>query len=227
MKNIILIVALFTISKFAFPVCSSPISRTNSSANTVLTSTKLNLDFNTAYTRVNELPGDCVTSETITTTQILNGTIVNADIANATISNSKLASVNQVISSSSGTFGTTSGTFVDVTNLSVTITTTGRPVEIYLMPDGASAGYVTVNKSAAAAAGSFQILRDASVIAKYLLGITATGSTAVDLSHSPGSIRFTDTPAAGTYTYKLQAASDLVSSSQVKADNCKLVAREL
>lgn len=80
MKNIFLLLCLTFVSH-AIAVCSSPIARTNFSALQVLTSTRLNTELNTAYTRANELPGDCVTSETITTTQILNGTIANADIS--------------------------------------------------------------------------------------------------------------------------------------------------
>jgi len=44
--------------------CTS-ISRTNNSANAVLTSTKYNLDLNTVYTAVNALDGGCVTDGTL------------------------------------------------------------------------------------------------------------------------------------------------------------------
>jgi hypothetical protein len=109
------------ISDMANAVCGSPISRTNNASTTKLTSTKLNADFNAAYTRVNELPGDCVTDatlsgvkiidETVTSAKITNGTIVNADIAAAAaIAMSKIAfSVAHL--SESQTTGSASGTF--------------------------------------------------------------------------------------------------------------------
>ena len=65
-------VVMILVTIFAFlpidarAVCASPISRTNSSANSVLTSTKYNLDLNTLYTQINELPGDCIEDNTIT-----------------------------------------------------------------------------------------------------------------------------------------------------------------
>lgn len=65
-------VVMILVTIFAFlpidarAVCASPISRTNSSANSVLTSTKYNLDLNTLYTHVNNLPGDCIQDSTIT-----------------------------------------------------------------------------------------------------------------------------------------------------------------
>ena len=80
MKQVFLLISLIFAHQ-AFAVCSSPIARTNFSANQVLTSTRLNADLNAAYTRANELPGDCITSESVTTTQIDDGTITNADIS--------------------------------------------------------------------------------------------------------------------------------------------------
>jgi hypothetical protein len=61
-------------------VCSSPISRPAYSALTTLTASSLNTNLDTVYTRANELPGDCITSESITTTQIDDGTITSSDV---------------------------------------------------------------------------------------------------------------------------------------------------
>jgi hypothetical protein len=69
MKTILLLIALFFTSQ-AFAVCTSVIARTNFSANQVLTSTRLNTELNTVYTRANELPGDCVTAATIDSTKL-------------------------------------------------------------------------------------------------------------------------------------------------------------
>lgn len=90
MKSMLIIFAMILTSE-AMAVCSSPIARTNL-GNVVLTATRYNTDLNTAYTRVNELPGDCITDETITSAKIDDGTIVNADIsASAAIEMSKVA----------------------------------------------------------------------------------------------------------------------------------------
>ena len=91
MKNVLIVFAMILMSE-AMAVCSSPIARTNFSNLQVLTSTRLNTELNTVYTRANELPGDCITAESITSTQIDDGTIVNADIsASAAIAMSKVA----------------------------------------------------------------------------------------------------------------------------------------
>lgn len=90
MKQLFLLISLCFASQ-AIAVCSSPIARSNFSSLQVLTSTRLNTELNTAYTRANELPGDCVTTGTITTTQILNETIASADILNGTIANADIS----------------------------------------------------------------------------------------------------------------------------------------
>lgn len=60
MKSLIIIIFALLLSDLSYSACSSPISRTNNSPNTVLTSTKYNLDVNTVYTHVNNMDGDCI-----------------------------------------------------------------------------------------------------------------------------------------------------------------------
>lgn len=81
MKALILILAI--LPTLGHAVCNSVISRTNFSANSVLTSSALNSQFNTVYTRVNELPGDCITDATITTAKIQDDAITLDKLADA------------------------------------------------------------------------------------------------------------------------------------------------
>ena len=69
----------------SFATCSSPISRTNNSANTVLTSTKYNTDLNTVYTKVNDLDGDCISDSSIATAKIEDNAVTEAKIAAAVL----------------------------------------------------------------------------------------------------------------------------------------------
>lgn len=86
------ILALSLISVNAFAVCSTPITRSPIGANSVLTSTKYNADVNTAYNRVNNLPGDCVVDASITAAKIATGSITTAKIADGAITAAKVAS---------------------------------------------------------------------------------------------------------------------------------------
>lgn len=131
------------------------------------------------------------------------------------------------LSASSGNFSTTSSTLVDVTNLSVTITTVGRPVRLELVQDG-SGNISTVDIGANGnCQGRFAFVRDATTLtldAKF--AITATGYTFSQISFPPSVISYTDVVAAGTYTYKLQAR-DLSGISTVSVKLCKLMAYEI
>jgi hypothetical protein len=59
----IFLLALFTI--FELRAACTTISRTNSGANTVLTSTKYNTDLNTVYAAVNSIDGECIQDDSI------------------------------------------------------------------------------------------------------------------------------------------------------------------
>lgn len=62
-------------------------------------------------------------------------TLTLADFTDGLITRPKLAAVGHQISASSGAFSVNSISYVDVTNLVVTLTSTGRPVKLGLMAD--------------------------------------------------------------------------------------------
>lgn len=136
-------------------------------------------------------------------------------------------SVGQQISSSCSGFTTTSASFVDVTNLTVTITTTGRPVMVLLQSDGSgNLAFLSTSKSAATSLSNFKILRASTEIARYQIEASATGASATTNEVPASSILILDTPSAGTYTYKLQAQSG-DSSTTTAVTWAVLVAYEL
>ena len=109
------------------------------------------------------------------------------------------SSENYQESASCGAFTSTSSSYIDVTNLSVSITTTGRRVSIELMADGD-----TTNRSMFSVAGGdslfFQIYRDSTVICTT--GAIAPSGAAIQVPSS--CVTFKEKPSAGTYTYKIQ-----------------------
>jgi hypothetical protein len=147
-----------------------------------------------------------ITSGTITTTQI-NGS--------AGITTGQIAAVGQQVSSSCGSYLTTSTSYANVTNLSVTITTTGKPVELSLIPDGTSSGSslgsnVTMtleffNSTSSAIVGVYTLPTNQSIIVP------------------PPPVK--DVPAAGTYTYVVRVI--LGSSGVGGVTNLKLFAYEI
>lgn len=127
------------------------------------------------------------------------GTITTAAIGSAVVTPDKLSAKNIVISSSAGTSFSYSGAQGDVNNLSVSITTTGRPVFIGLISDGdsSSPSYIATGTGGAQ---NLYILRDGTGIQVNNISWTGGGNTPT------GSIWTVDAaPSATTHTYKLQA----------------------
>ena len=88
MKYGLIVIAIFLLATHdLWAVCSSPISRTNNSPSTPLTSTKYNADLNTVYTKVNSLPGDCINDASITASKIADGSITSAKLASTVLAN--------------------------------------------------------------------------------------------------------------------------------------------
>lgn len=119
------------------------------------------------------------------------------------------------VSSSSSTFSTTASTYDNVTNLNITITTTGRPVIIKAIPDG---GNTEATCGPVGGSGSWQL--NNVTTGSFWLGLD-TGSSVF----SPGRIQTIDFPTAGTYNYKLLVKAN--SSNSYLCQYTKLIAYEL
>lgn len=138
---------------------------------------------------------------------------------------------NIVQSGSSSNFNITQpgiSTTALVTNLTVTITTTGKPINVYLQSfDGTGGGGVRISDSAnpgGAAGINLSFLRNGVVVNSSNLLIGAGGATAIQLGVPASSFSFTDIGLApGTYTYTVQVQTVLT----VIVNNVKLVAYEL
>lgn len=154
------------------------------------------------------LPAAGIATAAITTPKISDGNVTRA----------KLIAVGQQISSTSNTFSTSSTTIVAVTGLSVTITTTGRPVKLALQADGNGSNTSDVQSNSGSSVLRFY--RDAAS-----LSVDTFGSTTSVSLYPPGSFGYLDTPGAGTYTYSVYV--QVISATGLVVNNCVLVAYEL
>lgn len=135
------------------------------------------------------------------------------------------------VSASCGNYSATAS-LAAVTNLSVTITTTGRPVMLLIVPDGNTSADSFLGGSNGIPGGLF-----------LFIGITAffRGSTQLNfsscaystqtsvptaISFNP-SLQFVDIVSAGTYTYTLQAQNQSNPGTGFLLDYLKLVAYEM
>lgn len=134
------------------------------------------------------------------------------------------------LSTSCGAFSGSSATAADITNLSLTLVTTGRPVHISLVHDGSTGagevGYIGARDTSNTTISALVILkRDSTEIARFPL-ILEDGTTGVKLLQIPVSaVSHIDAVAGGSYTYKAQYL--LSSGDLFECNRAKLAVYEL
>lgn len=140
-------------------------------------------------------------------------------ITQGSVDRKKLGPAGQQASSSCGSYTTNSASYSDVTNLSITITTSGRgPIVLALIGDGTTN---SANLQPATTANIvFQLVRGGStVVNQYLISDSSGGS------YLPPGLLQVDNQPAGTYTYKIQAKTSN-GGVTVNMNNLVLVAWE-
>jgi hypothetical protein len=126
------------------------------------------------------------------------------------------------------TTSATSGSPATVTGLSVTITTTGNPVQLSLQVNPTFQGFVGISNNGAdtSMGGDIIFLRGATSLCDQHIEQASGGSTSSILNVTPSTFMFIDTPTAGTYTYTVQAYVD-TGSTVMTIFNTILTAYEL
>lgn len=165
---------------------------------------------------------------TLDTSGNISSTTWNTVAANRTRAvASTVAAGGVAISSSSSVFNTTNTSATTVTNLSVTITTSGRPVQLNLISDGTGGNISEVfcsKNTSTDANGTLGFYRDGSFIT--LQGVESRGASGSILIAIPSSaFSHTDPVAAGTYTYTVKVAAG--AGTTIGVNYTKLVAYEL
>ena len=138
------------------------------------------------------------------------------------------------ISTSSGSFSTANTSYINVTNLTATITTSGRPVYLGLIANTdttVAGGYIQLDISGATTLFTkSQFYRNAVAISNEIISELVTNTSATEteilLSYPCGAMTYIDTPTAGTYVYTLKTKVNDASGT-VQFNHCRLIAYEL
>jgi hypothetical protein len=165
--------------------------------------------------------------------QINTGTVNSNQIASNAITVDKLApravgtnvaAGGVAMSASSGLASGSTG--ADVTNLIVTITSTGRPVFVGLIPDGSTTNdsMIECDRPNQETDATLAITRDSNVISRHQMELVAAGTPSSQLDLPPGAFFTIDVPAAGAHTYRFRV---LVATASMTVRYVKLVAYEL
>lgn len=170
-------------------------------------------------------PGSAITTRTLPTPAVESFVTLNSS---GTFAARRPYAVGYVESASSGTFATGSTSFTPVTNLSVTITTTGRPVMVILQGDGTS-GLIGANSHLGIQGNGGP---PATMSIWFSGGVRQPtydfkSFAATIVAETPGSIMFLDTAVAGTYTYVVQVRIEPGTTASAFVYNMILMAYEL
>jgi hypothetical protein len=152
-----------------------------------------------------------------TSLRIKDAGITQAKLAARALHASTVAAGGIGISADIGDQTFNSGTLTAATNLSIDITTTGRPVFVGLVPASDSDFcYVSADSS-----GTFNLyfFRGGTGIGRHTIN-----SPSGEVFHPPGAFYCVDTPAAGTYTYSVAGLNATANGS---ISHCKLLVYEL
>jgi hypothetical protein len=142
--------------------------------------------------------GTQLANATISATQLASNAVTTAKILDANVTQAKLGTANYVVSSGCGTYSITFGVN-DVTNLTATLTTTGRPVICYIQGvlTSTAAGFTSIGPGT-----NLYLLRSINGGGGYT---TRTQWSSL-VSPTPATFFFFEAVAAGTYNWKVQAS---------------------
>lgn len=118
--------------------------------------------------------------------------------------------------------------YSDVTDATLSITTTGRPVLVWFQTNTTALtveeSEIVVDTSGSTNPANIKLLRDSTDLAEWTLQ-TDTGQAFHGVVSS--SIMFLDEPSAGTYTYKFQSKIDTTPGDTLTFTNMTLYAMEI
>ena len=157
--------------------------------------------------------------------------VSTAMLQDNSVTQAKRAALGEQITSDTG-LQIINATDSQLTNGSATITTTGRPVFIGLMPKNSTTNESRVFLStpgggAVAVSGLIYFQKDGTTICNFRVSMSpdpTSGANAKSISYPPGCFFYIDTPAAGTYTY---TARGNAGSSLFNIDYVRFVVYEL
>lgn len=165
-----------------------------------------------------QIPTGGIEDAAISAAKLASSAVTTAKIAANAVTRAKLESVGQQAASLGSPVAISSASLVDVSGLSVSITTNGRPVMV-----GVSNSYLQVSGSDTVLSATIALIRGSTQLSEHSIPISSARDTTFPLS-----LWILDAPAAGTYTYKVQAARAVGSGGDLSVlTGMKITAYEL
>jgi hypothetical protein len=170
---------------------------------------------------ISDLPGSAIVEGGIGSTQIADGGVAKIDLAVKTATaTASLGNVGLSSSTGASELVFTTGTSGDLANNLVNITTNGGPVRISIVPGTSATNSYVECEDVTTDPCILELSRGGGTVVK----IPFYGEGA-KMRIPPGSFSFIDTPAAGTYEYKIKY--EVPSATAMRILNVRLMAYEL
>lgn len=159
----------------------------------------------------------------VTAAKLAADAVETAKIKDLAVTRAKITGATPVIGADTVSSNyTTNASYQDVAGLSVSITTTGKPVYLSLVPSSTGVGAIEiVNGVGPLTFAKYRFVRAATNLRESYLGGAAVQTVVIN----PASITLLDHPVAGTYTYKLQVLVE--ANTSVAFTACSLNAYEM
>lgn len=209
-------------------IISGSVSTAKIAANAVTSSKIASSAITTAKIADGAVDSAALNDAAITAVKLASSSVTNAKITSLAITPAKRESIGQQTSTAVN-YSTTSSSEVDVTNATLSITTTGKPVMIWVQKStttaGSSLSLPIINSDVI-----YKVYRGVTVVAtfnlrEYFIGSTSDyGTTAQFINNG---LTVLDFPSAGTYTYKLTVQNSGGGSVATSVENSYLTAMEL
>lgn len=204
---------------------------TDKLASDAVTTTKI-LDANVTEAKLaaDSISTDKFVAVAVTEAKLASGAVTTDKIADEAVTPAKREAHNDEISTA-GSLTTTSTSEQDIPSATVTITTTGKPVLLYLQKNTATNESGISTSIQVATTHKIRLYRDVALLGMYptrfqgSLTLTDDGSASVGVLS--GQISALDVVSAGTYTYKATFQAGGAGGASCELLGLKLVAVEL
>lgn len=207
----------------------------NFEAGTPIEADQVDAEFDNILSAVNgNLQSDNLAANAVATANLATASVTTAKLQDYSVTQVKLGSKGQQISSSSGTFQSSSVVESQITNLSGSLAVYSRPVFVGLQSEGGASapGGITIRNNGLGATDNAAIIsfrRDSATVNQAMItGRSITNSSDDIYTVVPcSSFWFIDVPTSGTHSYAAYYRLATGDSGIVSVVNCKLVLFEL
>ncbi len=162
----------------------------------------------------------------LTPDNIQPASLTAATITAANVTLAKIEALGQQVSAEVTSYSSNTQTATSILAAPVTITTTGRPVVVSLIPGASGVSFMGITTSVVNPSAVIDISSNSTVISTVAIELDCPGANPSTMFFPPSAFFHLDTPIAGTYSYDVLARV-FSANTTFKAENFHLMVYEV